>query len=50
MKILMAIALILAFIAVIGIVCFVWAMAWLTFEDTRTGKAITEKIIERINK
>ena len=50
MKILAVIAIILGFITDAGIVGFVWAMAWLTFEDTRTGKAITEKIIERINK
>ena len=50
MKILMAIALIFAFIAVIGVVCLLWAMAWHTLEDTRAGKAITEKMIERINK
>ena len=50
MKILAAIAIILAMITGLGIVVLVWAMAWLTFEDTRTGKAITEKIIERINK
>lgn len=43
MKILMA-------IAVIGIVCLLWAMVWYMFEDTRIWKAITEKIIERINK
>ena len=50
MKILAVIAIILAMITGLGIVTFVWAMAWLTFEDTRAGKAITEKIIERINK
>lgn len=50
MKILIAIALILAFIAVIGIVCLLWALVWYTFEDTKVGRAITEKIIERINK
>ena len=50
MKILIAIALILAFVAVIGIVCLLWATVWYTFEDTKAGKAITEKIIERINK
>lgn len=50
MKILAAIAIILGLITAVGIVVFVWAMAWMTFEDTRTGKAITEKIIERINK
>lgn len=50
MKILAVIAIILGLITAVGIVAFVWAMAWLAFEDTKTGKAITEKIIERINK
>lgn len=50
MKILAVIAIILALIAGFGIVCLFYAMAWLTFEETETGRAITEKIIERINK
>lgn len=50
MKILAAIGIIIAMIAAIGVVFLFWAMAWLTFEETETGRAITQKIIERTNK
>lgn len=50
MKILAVIVIIMALLIGLGLTCLAWAMAWMTFEDTRVGRAITEKIIERINK
>lgn len=50
MKILAVIGIALALIAALGLVCLLWAVSFLVFEDTQVGRAITQKIIERINK
>ena len=44
MKELAVIAIIMAFIAGIGVTCIIWAIAWLSFEATKIGQEITETI------
>lgn len=48
MKALAVIAIIMAFIAGIGVVCIIWVIAWLGFEETKLGHEITEKIREKL--
>lgn len=48
MKALAVIAIILALIAAIGVVCIIWVIAWLSFEETKIGHAITNKVEERL--
>lgn len=50
MKILAVIGIALAFIAALGVTCIIWAIAWLSFEDTRIGHEITERIFERLRR
>ena len=50
MKILAVIAIILAMITGLGIMCCVWVIAWLGFEATEIGQAITDKVKEKLSK
>ena len=50
MKILAVIAIILALITAVGIACCVWVIAWLGFEATEIGQAITDKVKEKLGK
>ena len=50
MKILAVIGIMLAFIAAVGVMCIIWAISWLSFEDTRIGHEIAERISERLRK
>lgn len=50
MKILAVIAIILAMITGLGIMCCVWVIAWLGFESTEIGQAITDKVKEKLGK
>ena len=50
MKILAVIAIILAVITGLGVMCCVWVIAWLGFETTEIGEAITGKVKERLRR
>ena len=50
MKALAVIAIIMAFIAGIGVVCIIWVIAWLGFEGTEIGREITETIKAKLRR
>lgn len=50
MKIFAVIAIILAMAAATGVVCAIWVIAWLGFEETEIGQEITDKIMKRLRR